>query len=203
MGACTYLYGNCDGNASNGCEKPLTADTSNCGTCGTVCGTANGTASCSGGGCSITCGAGYLNCDTVNSNGCEINKLTDPNNCGSCGNVCANGCTNGVCNTPCTGICSNPINFTVDGGAKCTFGTNPQGSCNSGNVGATAVCYQTTGVVNGGGCSSFINGRTLSVNGVAETCDGNWSSPLPAKLNGGYCINIGAGNYSYAAFYIW
>ena len=204
LSSCNYLYGNCDSNAANGCEKSLAADTSNCGTCGKVCGTANGTASCSGGGCSIACSAGYIDCDGNNANGCEINKLTDVNNCGACGNVCANGCTNGVCNTPCTGICSNPVVFTVSGSpATCTFNGVNTGSCNSGALGTTnAVCYETLSTLNGGGCSN-LDGRTLYVNGTAEPANGNWTTPLPAKRYGGYCVSAAAGGVSYAAFYVW
>lgn len=34
---CQPLYGNCDGNGNNGCEKPLNDDGANCGACGFRC----------------------------------------------------------------------------------------------------------------------------------------------------------------------
>jgi hypothetical protein len=117
--------------------------------------------------------------------------------------VCTTSCTNGVCATPCTGICSNPINFNINAGGGCTFGGVVQSGCGSPNLGTSAICYQTTSTLTGGGCNNFTGGRTLSLNGTAEVCDGGWTSPLPAKVNGGYCINVGAGNYSYAAFNVW
>ena len=35
---------------------------------------------------SITCNAGFANVDGTTANGCEVNLMTDPNNCGSVGN---------------------------------------------------------------------------------------------------------------------
>jgi hypothetical protein len=37
MPACASGFGDCDGNAANGCEQDLTADLGNCGACGHVC----------------------------------------------------------------------------------------------------------------------------------------------------------------------
>ena len=35
------------------------------------------------------------------------------------------------------------------------------------------------------------------------SCDGsNWST-IPANLNGGYCIQVDAGDYRYAYFTLW
>jgi PKD repeat protein len=89
---------------------------------------------------------------------------------------------------PCTGLCTNPITFTVNG------------SYQSGNLGTGAVCYQTTSNMNSGNCGNFVSPRTLKVNGTTEPCTGgNWPS-LPAKRNGGYCIQTTTGNQSYAYF---
>jgi hypothetical protein len=49
VSTCETNYGNCDGNAINGCELPLANDINNCGACGNVCvGTGN---SCNNGQC--------------------------------------------------------------------------------------------------------------------------------------------------------
>jgi hypothetical protein len=46
----------------------------------------------------VTCNANYGNCDGNNTNGCEVNLLTDNSNCGSCGHACATGtCQSGTC----------------------------------------------------------------------------------------------------------
>jgi len=98
---------------------------------------------------------------------------------------------NAAGSTPCSGLCSNPTSFTING------------SYSSGNLGTGAVCYQTTSTIKGGNCGNFVSPRTLSVNGTTESCTGgNWSS-IPAKRNGGYCIQTTSGNYSYAYFTSW
>jgi hypothetical protein len=89
---------------------------------------------------------------------------------------------------PGDGLCSNPTVFSVP----------PNYS--SGNLGTGATCHETTADINAGNCSNFVAPRTLSVNGTVMDC-GGWS--LPAKRNGGYCIQTTAGDYFYAAFATW
>jgi len=73
----------------------------------------------------------------------------------------------------------------------------------SGNLGTNATCHQTTATLNGGNCGNFVSPRTLSVNGTVMSCNnGNWSS-LPAKVNGGYCIQATPGQFSYAYMTLW
>ncbi|HEY5957587.1 MAG TPA: S8 family serine peptidase [Polyangiaceae bacterium] len=92
---------------------------------------------------------------------------------------------------PCAGLCNSPVAFTVNG------------SYQSGNLGANAVCYETKSVIHGGNCGNFVTPRTLSVNGTVMSCSyGNWST-LPAVRNGGYCIQTTAGNYTWAYFSAW
>jgi len=93
--------------------------------------------------------------------------------------------------TPCTGLCTNPITFTVNG------------SYQSGNLGTGAVCYQTTSNMTSGNCGNLVSPRVLKVNGTTEPCTGaNWAS-VPAKRNGGYCIQTTTGNQSWAYFTAW
>jgi hypothetical protein len=57
--------------------------------------------------------------------------------------------------------------------------------------------------MNGGNCGNFVSPRTLSINGTTESCTGaNWSS-VPAKRNGGYCIQTTTGNNAWAYFTAW
>lgn len=94
---------------------------------------------------------------------------------------------------PCDGLCNNPVNISFPA----------YGSYQSGNLGTGAGCFQTTSVVHGGNCGNFASPRTLSVNGVQETCNfQNWSS-LPAPRNGGYCVQTTAGSYDWAYFTLW
>jgi hypothetical protein len=70
----------------------------------------------------------------------------------------------------------------------------------SGDLGTGATCHETTAGLNGGGCSNFTSPRTLSVNGTVVNC-GGWT--LPAKRNGGYCIQANAGSPAWVTFTAW
>jgi hypothetical protein len=98
--ACNVGFANCNGITGDGCEVSLSANTSNCGSCTTVCPTRpNSLPVCVSGVCSISCNSGFANCNANNTDGCEINLLTNSSNCGACGAVCSAGkvCVNGVC----------------------------------------------------------------------------------------------------------
>ena len=86
---CLDGKGNCDGDASNGCETNLKTDAAHCGACDTPCNLPHATATCSGGTCAVgACIAPYADCDGDPSNGCETNTSTDPANCNGCGLTC-------------------------------------------------------------------------------------------------------------------
>jgi hypothetical protein len=88
--------------------------------------------------------------------------------------------------TPCAGLCTNPVVFTTQ-------------YYQSGNLGTGATCHETTANLSSGNCSN-ISTRTLTVNGATMSCNG-WS--LPAKRNGGYCVQVTAGQPSYTSFATW
>jgi len=100
---CNQGYEDCDGLYYTGCETHVAADINNCGSCGNICDLPNASADCIDANCVVVdCLSGYGNCDDVNENGCEINLVTDPQNCGFCGNVCSfpngtAGCEDGNC----------------------------------------------------------------------------------------------------------
>jgi hypothetical protein len=105
VAGCNSGYADCDGAAANGCEVPLATTAGHCGNCATACSNAHGTTSCVASACKPVCGAGYGDCDTSRTNGCEraLNTVSD---CGMCGHACpANGgtpqCSSGVCTTVC------------------------------------------------------------------------------------------------------
>jgi len=152
VGTCDPHWANCNGNVSDGCETPINTVT-NCGGCGIVCSTLNGTPACVASGntfvCAIgSCNAGYASCPGNGTN-CATNVGGDTNNCGTCGNVCE---------TTCGGTADHVA------GASCTNGTcgglvcvapwvNFDGQCANGcecNASATeSACGNATALFSG------------------------------------------------------
>ncbi len=85
---------------------------------------------------------------------------------------------------PCSGLCNDPVEFSVPDGT--TFQSGP--------LGTSATCHQTTSELLTGSCSGFASGRTLTVNGRNMDCNGDWPYPLPPQRNHGYCIQTTAGS---------
>lgn len=102
-GACTGLvcsqgFADCNGLAQDGCEQALNTET-DCGGCDMPCAVAHAQADCGSGECRTgTCDEGFGDCDGDSRNGCEA-TLSEPSNCGACGNACAAGtqCLGGSC----------------------------------------------------------------------------------------------------------
>lgn len=98
--ACDAFSGDCDGDAANGCETDIGSSLEHCGSCDAApCQPGpHGAAACDGGACSVTCEAGFGNCDGDPTNGCEADFKTDLAHCGACGGDCEGGtCKDGVC----------------------------------------------------------------------------------------------------------
>jgi hypothetical protein len=88
---------------------------------------------------------------------------------------------------PCAGLCTNPITVAAE--------------VDSGSLGTAASCYQVlAGGIANVTCGNFVAPRTFSVNGTSIDCVTNEGGALPAERNGGYCMQVGAGQYSYAYF---
>jgi hypothetical protein len=190
--ACAAGHGDCDGNPKNGCESPLNTN-ANCGGCGTVCDLPNGSGSCASGTCVLAgCNAGFADCDSAASNGCEVNLQTSASNCGGCGQACSTnhatpGCSLGVCTVSCfagwgncdldakTNGCETSVYTTTNCGTCGTACTNAHGTtaCPAG------VCVPscTAGYGNCDGNPS--NGCEASLNSVANcgTCGTTCTNP--------------------------
>ncbi len=114
---CAAGYGDCDGDASNGCETNLGTDNANCGKCGDACG---GGTVCGGGVCGLVCSGTLTLCGSGAGAFCTLTD-DDPENCGTCGHSCTpmhvdnKACAQGQCGyhqcAPNYGDCDgNPAN---------------------------------------------------------------------------------------------
>jgi hypothetical protein len=216
-GACGFTcnagFGNCDGNAANGCETDLGTTARNCGRCGNVCNLANATSVCTAGACAVgTCNRNFGNCDGMAANGCERPLAADRANCGACGRACSASavCFDGSCRDLCTtpaivcgaacvnpqtdnancGRCGNACGALANGTNTCTAGACAL-TCNRGfgncDMMAANGCEVnlTTSVANCGACGSACtvpNATAACRNGVCAVgtcnagfadCDGN------------------------------
>jgi subtilisin family serine protease len=95
---CADGWGNCDGLPANGCEYDVTADPDNCGACGVVCNFQNGAGACVDSQCVIdSCDQGFADCNSLGSDGCEVDLTSDAENCSTCGHVCEFDHASGLC----------------------------------------------------------------------------------------------------------
>jgi hypothetical protein len=165
---CDPGFLDCDKDPTNGCEVNGNSDLGNCGTCGDACITPNATPSCTSGQCAIAvCNTGYADCDTKVPDGCEVNIQSDPNNCGTCGDICSTphatpACTNQVCSI---GACA-PGYLDCDG--KVSDGCEINGGADVTNCGTCGnVCAVANGspTCTGGACA------ILSCNPGFQDCD--------------------------------
>jgi Cys-rich repeat protein len=107
LASCDPHFDNCDGDPANGCETDLNADTNNCLQCGIVCLLANATPLCKGGCVIKSCDANFGDCDKFPDDGCEVDLMSDPFNCGNCGVNCPQpnhatpSCDQGNCDFAC------------------------------------------------------------------------------------------------------
>ncbi|MDB4929645.1 MAG: uncharacterized protein JWM10_2129, partial [Myxococcaceae bacterium] len=89
VAACAAGFGDCDGNAANGCETDTRTSASHCGACAAACPTrANAVPACTASACSSVCIAGYGECDGDAADGCETNLANSAAHCGACGRSC-------------------------------------------------------------------------------------------------------------------
>ncbi len=157
--ACLPGYLDCDTVATNGCEVAESISA-----CGAACADCTATVEnvvtvqCNAGVCGYDqCEADFLSCDAVTTNGCEVNRMNDPDHCGDCITVCSGAtpfCTDGICNagcsageTDCSGVCvdlqtneaycgdcNTDCNVNVQNvqDATCTAGVCGYDACSSG-----------------------------------------------------------------------
>lgn len=101
-------------------------------------------------------------------------------------NPATDDCASSAGSGPCSGLCSSPVKFTSQ-------------YYSSGNLGTNATCHETTAQLTGGNCGNM-SSRVFKINNTTMTCNGANFAALPAKRNGGYCMQASAGTPSYAYF---
>jgi hypothetical protein len=211
-GACSFTcmpgFGNCDGNAANGCETNLNTTANNCGSCGRVCNLPNATAACMAGTCTIaTCNRNFGNCDGNPANGCELPLAADRNNCGACGNrcsamaICFDGACRDVCTAPaiiCGSACINPQTDNANCGRcgnACVARANATNTCQMGAC--TLTCNRGFGncdMMEANGCEVNLTSDTANCGACGNRC--NLPNATPACRNG-VCA-IGSCNAGFA-----
>jgi hypothetical protein len=208
LGTCTSGFGNCDNNTANGCEVNIWQTTS----CGTGCfGRVNCTQqvqnasgiTCNSGACNYqTCNTGFGDCDSLHTNGCEINlrQVT------SCGTNCLNRancnqqvqhatgitCNNGYCDfTECEPGWANCDNNRVNG---CDWFVWDDDNCrNNCLIGAncTTLPHVAVGVCDRGSCA-ISQCQTLwgNCNGtVSDGCETTLANTANCGACGVICRN--------------
>ncbi len=91
--SCPVGFDSCGANPS-ACETDIRT-VQNCGVCGNICESTNGTPACTSGQCGIQCTSGFGDCNA--GPGCET-FLTSDNDCGACGRTCQGlTCVGGAC----------------------------------------------------------------------------------------------------------
>jgi Cys-rich repeat protein len=127
---CDADYGDCDGDAGNGCETDTRASVAHCGACGRACSAPHATTACGGSMCAVAaCDAGYGNCNGAYADGCEA-TLDTPANCGACGRTAAEVCDGA--DNDCDGVvddgCPTGVGAPVDQFSSLQFGGSGGGS---------------------------------------------------------------------------
>ncbi|MBI5534871.1 MAG: hypothetical protein HY898_19245 [Deltaproteobacteria bacterium] len=162
VSSCPAGWEDCNQQASDGCEVNLNT-VQNCGACGAVCALPHAQTTCTSGACTFaSCDSGYASCDGSTANGCEVDVVHDPANCGGCGAACsANHATLAVCNG---GSCTS----------NCQVGW---GDCNGPSPPATSdgcESHLTVDLANCGAC-----GRACSTtNASSTTCQASTCVPV-------------------------
>ncbi len=185
--SCPPGLGDCDNSGS--CETDLTSDPFNCTICGIVCPAGFDSTQfplCDNNLCKLGCEAGTEECSGNLLDGCE-DILSDPLNCGSCGNQCAGNetCQNGSC----TSVICGPGTANCDGDTVCetTLGTLSDclgcGDSCSGAPNSDPVCTGT-------GCDIACQSGFDDCTGTPG-CESDLADPITCGSCGVQCSSVG------------
>ena len=204
---CETGWGNCDGDAVNGCETDLTTTGAHCGMCGSACAPRlNGSSVCVAGACAGSCAPGFGDCDGDTSNGCEVTTTTNVANCGACGRLCASranttaSCAEAACQyrcrdgfVDCDGDASNGCEVNVatstdhcGGCGRACSRTNGTPTCATGScaIACTAGFANCDGDV-ANGCETDTANNALNCGACRTVCSFPGSG---ARCDRGVCV---------------
>ncbi len=173
---CAGGFGDCDGNAANGCETSLNDSVAHCGRCGSACAPgANATPRCGGGACGITCGTGFGDCDSDAANGCETSLSNTATACGACGVVCRYPNGNGSCSAGRCALSTCVAGFdNCDGNAD--NGCETPTAADSSNCGRCGNRCPSGTACSAGTCASVCTGGTTFCGGRCVALDSDPSA---------------------------
>jgi len=170
---CPAGFSDCNGDPADGCEYAnagFQTDPAHCGSCASVCSTANATPGCAAGVCTIeACTAGFSDCNGAAVDGCEFDDagfLADPKHCGGCSTVCSflhavGGCVQGAC---AIGACEqgySDCNKSAADGCEYDNAGFDSDSANCGGCGAACMLAHASSGCSGGKC-------------LLLSCDAGW-----------------------------
>jgi hypothetical protein len=180
---------------TNGCETPEDATH-----CGSGCVTCNQPPHTTGAACKshlcgyTACNTGFIDCDGVVGNGCEVDTSSDINNCGGCGHVCptpaygAATCAAGICGAACIMDAGVSLKQCVRGGGNIDCG---QCCGDSECMTPPDKCHETAGTCSSGFCVYALKACTRVDCYSEPVCNLNTGNCDSTPQNGGACGGTG------------
>ncbi len=194
IGACNVGFANCDGLVATGCEVDLRSNSSNCGSCTTVCAApVGGSVACTASACVRTCPTGQTNCGgTCRATGATC-ASAGTGGCAQSGTVICSGTTavcsvgprtSGTCTSPTGGVCNSTGTCTCAAGQTNCSGTCRALATDTANCGACGTL-----------CSAPIGGSvTCSASACVQACPaGQTNCGGTCRATGATCSSAGSG----------
>jgi hypothetical protein len=190
---CNGADDDCDTMIDEGFD--LDTSVEHCGACNARCSSANGMPTCMGGMCFVSCSAGYADCNSTASDGCEA-SLSSASSCGSCMNACADsevcdldGPTMGCaidCGsaTNCSGRCADLATDFANCGA-CDYACSPANADQC--LDRTCRCGAMTPCSPGLNCCG---GRCVTLDTTIDCGSCGNVCPTGSDCCGGRCIDV-------------
>lgn len=193
--ACSGTLADCDSDPTT-CETDIGSSMQHCGACNVACTSGAGAtgATCSAGVCEVTgCVGNLLDCNGVAADGCEVDPLTNVQNCGGCGITCSASGGAPVCNQgSCEAACSSPFDDCDSDPTTCetNLTTSTEHCLVCGNA-CTLTGGATSATCGPTGC------RVASCSGTLVDCDGQFLNGCEVDTTTDPNNCLGCGNVCY------